>query len=68
MEYKVISESNMGVVVQHDDILTACKLCKYKNTQCLINDAIDCSDGRYLTIEEENEYYKSKNLNHANRL
>ena len=60
MEYKVISETNMGVVVQHDE-KTACLMCKYKNTQCLINDAIDCSDGRYLTTEEENEYNKIKN-------
>ena len=59
MEYKVISESNMGVVVQHDE-KTACLMCKYKKTQCLINDAIDCADGRYLTTEEENEYHLSK--------
>ena len=61
MEYKVISETNMGVVVHHEDSTTACKLCKYKDTQCLINDAIDCADGRYLTTEEENEYNKIKN-------
>jgi len=63
MNYKVISETNIGVVVQHDDISTACKMCKFTTAQCLIRDDIDCGeDGRYLTTEEENEYHKTKQL------
>lgn len=62
MNYKVISETYIGVLVEHEDDATACKLCKYTNPECHKNEAIDCRGGRFLTTEEENEFHKTKQL------
>ena len=59
-EFKVIEENEFGVLVVETNNSIACEFCKHKKlskSKCL---DIFCKNGRYLTEEEEQEYYSSK--------
>ena len=65
MEYKVIREDKYGVLVTINNKIPMCRNCKYyeqepTNSPCYADeDGILCDGGRYLTEEEEKEYYSS---------
>jgi len=59
-EIKVIREDEFGVLVEQE--APKCKQCKLNNDDITVCLSISCTGGRYLTEEEEKEYYSAKNV------
>ena len=58
-EIKVIKENEHGILVECDELFS-CPHCKHNETIDCFTENRFCNGGRYLTEQEEKEYYLNK--------